>query len=273
MNLLEMGFWNLLQRPVLDRIFYVPFWECPFLCEFCCVDSLPGKPPVRVDAGESVLFSLVDALNKVSRKPIEVHLYGGEPLLKSDYILEFSKKLNSQKNVKKLVLYSTLRVGNIDSILNILPKKKLEIIVNPTTVTPSVEEKMKHLRGIAKAYKNVTIFPTGRGRIDSASYQKSLLEKIVPPTFPGRSCFATISGILVNTPHRTLHLCCLPQSPVIGDFESNPDAIVSKYVSELQNFHKKVEEERKNFNFSHACSVCEEHSQWKTDKKSTYAIP
>jgi len=258
---------NLMQRPMLDRIFYVPFWDCPYNCEFCCVDSLPGKPPEHPTSGEATLMALMDALHERTGRPIQVHVYGGEPLLRPNTIAALAGRLVDRASFKKMYLYSTMRKSGADRVLAALRDPSLlRVVVNDFTANERVHERMAELGGgdVAEFYNNLVVFPTGRGREGEQAYRKSLLERVMPSWAPGRSCFATVSGMLVNGAHDTVHLCCLPQSPVVGTFEEDARVIIERYERKLETFHSEIRKVMQERGLSHACSACELASNWDT---------
>ncbi len=264
MDILKVGWNNFLQRPLLDRIFYVPFWDCPYLCDFCCVASLPGKPKEDLTKGESTLFSLLAILYKNLGEPIQVHVYGGEPLLRPDYIWDLARRLKETKMMKRFYLYSTLRPRGLEKIVEALGEKNLRVIVNPTTINSSVKSQMNQFPKIIETYKNPVFFPTGRAKIGEKAYRRTIWERILPFGMPGKACFANVSGPLVNGEHGTVHLCCLPQSPVVGETVEPADLIWKRYREKLKEYWKEVEQNAKEKGYSFACSVCESKSQWDT---------
>lgn len=268
---------NLRQKPVYDRVFYVPFWECPFNCDFCCVDSLPGKPKQSFKEGEDFLFSFLKTYSEKVGRPIGLHYYGGEPLLRPQAFLDVAKRAETSGYVSKIYLYSTLRLKHSLETVQQVPKDFLRIIVNDFRADDLVLENMKALKGVAEYYDNPVVFHTGRarGQEDShknKSFRKTLYEKSFPPSFPGRSCFANVSGPLINVPHKKIHLCCLPQSPVFGGFEESSDALVDTYMSAVKNYYKIVDREMRDCKQSHACSVCEKWSKWDTYKVPEFTL-
>lgn len=264
MDILKIAWHNLLQKPLLDRIFYVPFWECPFQCAFCCVSSLPGRPPSPAPDHAQVLSNMLRRLARLRGGPVDVHYYGGEPLLRPDVIVSLARTLLPDPAFGRLTLYSTLRPPGLKKVLNAIPTHRLSIVVNPNTATPDVHAVVKDLGGVAAFYKNPTVFPTGRGAVGQAGYRKSFVEQCVSSWMPGRSCFANASGMLLNGAHRTMHLCCLPQSPVVGTFEEEPDVVLGRYLDMLPEYHKDMRRKMNEKGFSHACSVCQEESAWDT---------
>lgn len=262
MSLLKQVWHNLNQTPILDRIFYVPFWDCPFLCDFCCVDARPGKPPAYPDKGEKVLFALGQKMYKETGKQLQVHVYGGEPLLRPEYLKEFSSRLLNENFFKKLYIYTTLRPSGIEQILEILPENKIKIIVNPSTLNSVARDRIQKFSRIAETYKNIVFFPTGRARLGSTSYKKSLVERLLPVGLPGKSCFASISGPLVNGIQETVHLCCLPQSPIVGSIHDSVEILWGNYSMLIDSHYKKVNYRMRKDGLSFACSVCELDSKW-----------
>lgn len=253
---------NLRQKPMLQRIFYVPFWECPYRCEDCCVDSWPGRPPKDLEAGEAMLFGLIAAQARHTGHAIALHIYGGEPLMRPRYLRDFMQRALGHAGVGKLYLYSTLRPRGIESVVAKVPKGRLRIVVNPDTANDAVHARMAALDGIAEFYRNPTIFHTGRGRYGADGYQEAWFERLLPAALPGRSCFATASGMLINGPHRSVHLCCLPQSPVVGHFNQDPSNVFSAYRRKLETFHREVRARVRAEGHVHACEVCEQDSAY-----------
>jgi hypothetical protein len=266
-NLLPVAVGNLLQRPRFDRVFYVPLWECPYECADCCVDSLPGAPPEDVTRGVPTLLALTEAIAARRGAPIGVHVYGGEPLLRADAIEELVRTLDPLRDVARIYLYTTLRSHAYEKIARAAKPGRLRFIVNPATATDEVRARVASLGASAEWYRNVTIFPTGRGRVGSPAYRRSLLERVVPASAPGRSCFATVSGPLVNGPHGVVHLCCLPQSPVIGRLDEPAPALLARYEELLVTHHARMRAEAERLGVSHACAVCEHESAWSPRRK------
>tara|TARA_Y100001937_G_scaffold122491_1_gene183503 strand:- start:211726 stop:212637 length:912 start_codon:yes stop_codon:yes gene_type:complete len=257
----------------LDRIFYVPFWECPYMCDFCCVDSLPGKPPADLQAGEPILFALMDRLYENTGRKQQVHVYGGEPMLRPDYMYSLARSLKDRPSFDRFYMYSTLRPGKEEPLVDILGPEKLKIIVNPDTATDSIREKVQQYgrahKGMVEFYFNPTFFPTGRGSEDLSGYKPNWMQKYLPTGIPGRACFARISGMLVNGPDRSVHLCCLPQSPVVGNFadqihegqdseslEERSRIIYHSYLQGLKNYPSEVNSRARQEGRPHPCSVC-----------------
>lgn len=174
------------QKARLDRLFYVPFWECPFDCAFCCVDAPRGRPPRERD-GPEVLSSLVYAMAERRGAPIQVHVFGGEPLMRPAQLLRLGALLAENPAMSKLHLYTTLRFDGAERLRDLLGEDLLRIVVNPETRNPQVEERMEGLRGVAEWYRNPIVFPTGRGRLGSDGYRTSNLERWVFAGWPGRS--------------------------------------------------------------------------------------
>jgi hypothetical protein len=253
----KVVFNNLLQRPQLDRVFYVPFWECPYRCAFCCVDSLPGKPPRQPDAGEPMLFGLLEALRARTGRAVQVHVYGGEPLLRPDYLAALAGRLLGQPGFGKLYLYSTLRPPGIERVAAALPPGRLRVVVNPDTLDAEARARMAALAGVAELYRNPMTFPTGRGAEGAAGYRTDWLTRLLPVGLPGRSCFATVSGPLVNGAHGLVHLCCLPQSPVVGRTDEPPAEVLARYETVVAGFHREVEALARQLGVSHPCAVCD----------------
>lgn len=267
MGLLKQVWHNLSQTPILDRIFYVPFWDCPYLCDFCCVDARPGKPPTYPDKGEPALFALGQKMYQETGKHLQVHVYGGEPLLRPEYLKEFISRLMNEKFFKKLFLYTTLRPPGIEEILALIPEDKIKIIVNPSTINDAARARMHKFSRVTETYKNIVFFPTGRARLGSTSYKKSLVERILPIGLPGKSCFASISGPLVNGIQETVHLCCLPQSPIVGSINENIEILWNNYLMLIESHYKEVNSRMKKDGLSFACSVCEIDSKWSSTKQ------
>ena len=159
-----------------------------------------------------------------------------------------------------------------------IPKDFIRVIVNDFTADKAVHRKMEQLEGIAEFYDNPVVFHTGRARtseeqnFSNQKIKKTIYEKILPPSFPGRSCFANSSGPLINLAHENVHLCCLPQSPTIGDFEIGSKALVENYLDAVQSYYKTVKKDMKACGLSHACASCEKWSAWDTAKKSNFNI-
>jgi len=263
---------NLVQTPIGDRIFYVPFWECPYRCEFCCVDSLPGRPPADLAAGEAMLFALIAEQFRRTGVKQALHIYGGEPLIKAKYIEDFGVRALLQPGVKKLYLYSTLRPPGAERCVEAWGRDNVRIVVNRDTATDKVHEQMARLQGVAEFYSNPTVFHTGRGRKGEAAYQERWFEHMLPASLPGRSCFANASGLLVNGAHGTVHLCCLPQSPVIADFSQAAATVLDRQATSLASFHKEIKARMRDEGHIHACSVCEAHSRWDTRVAPTFKL-
>lgn len=267
----------------LDRIFYVPFWECPYMCDFCCVDSLPGKPPSDLEAGEPMLFALLERLYEYTGRPQQVHVYGGEPMLRPDYVLELARRLKDQPFFQRFYLYSTLRPGKEEALVQLLGKEHLRIIVNPDTADDRVREKVRSYPGIAEFYLNPVFFPTGRGSEDLRGYKPNWMQKYIPVGMPGRSCFARVSGMLVNGPDRKVHLCCLPQSPSVGEFaeaelrtdtemlEERSRIIYDEYLKQLKEYPARVNSTARKQDKAHPCSVCNDESSF--GKRLSNSVP
>lgn len=275
---------NFRQKPILDRVFYVPFWDCPYNCDFCCVDSLPGKPKVDFEEGKKFLLNFLKSFHSISKKPIALHYYGGEPLLKPQEFLDIVKMAQDSKIVSKIYLYSTLLPKGSLEVIKMIPKDFIRVIVNEFTADQNVINAMKELDGIAEYYDNPVVFHTGRARQLEQKFQgaknfsnkkikQTVFENIFPASFPGRSCFANASGPLINLAHKKIHLCCLPQSPVIGDFDTNVDELLIQYKIGLESFYKKTTQAMKDCGDSHACKSCEKWSQWDTKKESLFNLP
>ncbi|MBD66647.1 MAG: hypothetical protein CME62_15670 [Halobacteriovoraceae bacterium] len=279
-DLLKVIKHNLTQKPILDRVFYVPFWECPYNCDFCCVDSLPGKPQSDLGAGEEFLFKFLGSLSLQTNKKVGLHYYGGEPLLKPEEFLNVARRAVSHPAISKVYLYSTLRPPKSVETIKQLPSDKIRVVVNDFTANEKVKHAMQELAGVAEYYSNPTVFHTGRARniegevkkFSSEKIKKTFFEKVLPPSLPGRSCFANASGPLINVAHQKVHLCCLPQSPVVGDFASDTDQLVKKYIASLQEFHKKTYQDMKKCGHTHACQSCEKWSAWDTRKVPAFSI-
>lgn len=265
-HLARLFFQSLAGRPLFDRVFYVPYWECPYHCDFCCVDSMPGQAPRWPDEAEAAFMHFAEASYKEHRKPLQIHYYGGEPLLRPDYLLHFVRKIAGQPFFFRFYLYSTLIPADPGFLTDELGEENIRFIVNPETATPVVEERMKKLGKTAMYYKNPVFFPTGRG---SKTYpeHRNLLNSI-PIGLPGRSCFAATSGPLFDAAHRRINLCCLPQSPVVGSFSESPQKLLKKYKELLATYPAKANETARKNGYAHPCSVCEKE----TDFQSTFRM-
>lgn len=257
---------NLRQTPMLSRIFYVPFWECPYRCDFCCVDSLPGRPPADLDRGEDMLFELIAELHQRTGKPLGLHYYGGEPLMRPEYLAQVAERAMRDPAVGKFYVYSTLKLKGIDLVLDVVPRDRLRIVVNTDTVDDFVRAEVARLEGIAEYYTNPTVFHTGRGRAGCEGYQEAWFERVLPRALPGRSCFATASGMLVNGPHHSVHLCCLPQSPEVGRLDMPAAQVVDQYLARLKTYHKEALAQMRRDKLMHACQTCEANSRFESTR-------
>ncbi len=272
----KIAWYSLLKKPILDRVFYVPFWDCPYMCEFCCVDSMPGKPPGWPDEGEALLFEMIALMAARYKHPIQLHLYGGEPMLRHKYIEHIAERVKTDPNISKLVLYTTLRSRSPKKIVEILGKEKLQILVNEDTINDKVRKELAQLKGIASFHDLPMYLPVGRGAMGEPGYQPEnfpgrkyeYLQRILPFGMLNRSCFANVSGPLINVPHRTVHLCCLPQSPVIGNFAEGALNITNNYDTEVRQAPNKMNKACQQEGLHHPCAVCNKHS----DYNSTFSV-
>ncbi len=255
---------RLIDKPTYDKLFYVPFWDCPYGCDFCCVDSLPGKPPSFPDSGEALLFNLVDELYKRHGNPIELHLYGGEPMMRRSYVEHLAQKVDAHPHIAQFFLYTTLRSGSPEGVFQTLGTEKLTIIVNPDTVNEKVEERLEQYKEVVKMYDNPVFFPTGRGAVGEEGNQPNLLQRILPIGLPGRSCFARSSGLLVNGQQGTVHLCCLPQSPIVGTFHDSAEKLLDRYEEALVDIPKQINKKARERGCVHPCQVCNSESGYKS---------
>ncbi len=253
-----------LGRPTFDKIFYVPFWDCPYMCDFCCVDSLPGKPPLVPNDGEELLFQLVDLLHQKQGNHIELHLYGGEPMLRKPYAEQLAKRIKKTPNISKLFLYTTLLSNSPQGIYDILGDERLSIIVNPSTVNEKVKKRMEAFEKVAILYQNQVFFPTGRGAVGMEGNQANIWQRILPIGLPGRSCFAASSGMLVNGQQHSVHLCCLPQSPIIGTFSDSPQQILSNYETALKTIPQQINREARQKKCVHPCQICNDKTGYQS---------
>lgn len=66
-----------------------------------------------------------------------------------------------------------------------------------------------------------------------------------------------------------MHLCCLPQSPVIGTFDHPIQVLLTRHALTLDDYHRQVAEEAQRRGFSHPCSVCEQVSAFTPAMRGT----
>lgn len=253
---------NLLQEPLRDRVYYVPFWDCPMQCETCDVAAMPGRPPVHPVAGEPMLRGLVEGLAKERGGPVQVHVSGGEPLLRPRAIARLAEQLLTDGHLSRLILHTTLRPRGIEEILEVTGPERLRILVNPETANADTRMRLRLHGGIAEYDHNPVRVPTGRGAVGRPGHRWGRFEKLVLRSMPGRSCFATVSGPLVNGPHGTVHLCSMPASPVIGTFRERPARVLARHLETLRTWHREVLEVQAKTGASHACTVCQSISRW-----------
>lgn len=249
----KLALYALLNKPLLDRLFYVPFWDCPYECAFCCVDSLPGKAPGWPDAGEEPLFELAAEMRRRYGRAPELHFYGGEPMLRAGYVEHVARRIQASPDVSKLVLYTTLRSGSPRRVLDILGPKRLEILVNPDTLNERAQAALRELRGVARLNLLPVHFVTGRGAVHT---RPDALQRLLPVGWPGHSCFARTSGPLINGPQHTVHLCCLPQSPLLGTFTDAPATLLDRYEAALRTVPPALNRACRSTGAAHPCSVC-----------------
>lgn len=260
----KLALYSYLNRPILDRVFFVPFWDCPYGCEFCCVDSLPGKPAGWPDSGEDLLFELLAEMSQRYRRRLQLHLYGGEPMLRAGYIEHIARRVRASPHVSKLVLYTTLRSGSPRKVLEVLGPKRLEIIVNPDTLNERATAALRELKGVARLNTLPLNFVTGRGAEGQPGYKQDLFQRFVPLGWPGRSCFAKVSGVLVNGPQRTVHTCCLPQSPIVGTFDTPVPELIRSYEAALAAVPKAMNQACRSAGGAHPCGVCNKFSGYQS---------
>ncbi|HEX8327671.1 MAG TPA: hypothetical protein VF629_09035 [Hymenobacter sp.] len=253
-----------LNRPVLDRVFFVPFWDCPYMCEFCCVDSLPGKAPGWPDAGEEELFALLAAGSARYGRPLQLHLYGGELMSRPGYVEHLARRVRDSPFVSKLVLYTTLRAASARKVLAILGRQRLEILVNPDTVNERAAAALREFKGVARLHLLPMSIPTGRGAVGQAGHKKDFFQKHLPVGWPGRACFSKQSGLLYNGPQKTVHLCCLPQSPVVGLFSTPPDELLARYEAALAAVPTALNQACRQRGLDHPCAVCNKFSGYQS---------
>ncbi|MGB1206225.1 MAG: radical SAM protein [Chitinophagales bacterium] len=253
-----------LNQPTYDKVFYVPFWDCPYQCDFCCVDSLPGKPPIFPDDGEDLLFEVIEKLHQRFGKKIELHLYGGEPMMRKRYVEHLAKKVLEKSHISKLILYTTLLSNSPKGVYDILGKERLHIIYNPATINEKVKQRAEEFKDVASTYKNQVFFPTGRGAVGMEGNQANFWQNILPIGFPARSCFANSSGMLINGPQHTVHLCCLPQSPIIGTFHDKAIKLVEVYEKALSYMPQEINAEARRKKCVHPCQVCNSKTGYKS---------
>ena len=256
----KITLYTLLNKPLQDRLFYVPFWDCPYECPFCCVDSLPGKAPGWPDAGEALLFELAEAMSGRYGRPIELHFYGGEPMVRAGYVAHVARRVRESPFISKLVLYTTLRAGSPRKVLDILGTKRLQILVNPDTVNERAAAALRELKGVAQLNILPVHFMTGRGAVDV----RPDWHRRLPVGWPGHGCFAKVSGPLVNGPQHTVHVCCLPQSPLLGNFHDSPTALLDRYEAALRTIPKALNQACRASGAAHPCSVCNRHTGYQS---------
>ena len=255
---------RLLNKPTFDKIFYVPFWDCPYLCDFCCVDSLPGNPSLFPDDGEEILFQLIDELYSRHQNPIEFHLYGGEPMLRKRYVEHLAEKVSLHSSISRFYLYTTLRSNSPKGVMEILGSDMLTIIVNPDTVNDKVKNRLNEFEKVVVMYNNPVFFPTGRGAVGLEGNQKNFWQSALPIGLPARSCFAASSGMLVNGQQGTIHLCCLPQSPIIGTFDDCASLILDKYETAAKQVPRELNRQARKQKCVHPCQVCNSRSGYQS---------
>ena len=256
--------YSVISKPLLDRVFYVPFWDCPYNCEFCCVDSLPGRPAHHPDAGEATAFALAKELHELTGNKIEFHLYGGEPMMRPKYVMHLAKIIKDKPEISKLVLYTTLRSAAPDEIVKLLGNDRIQILVNSEILNDKAIAAMKRLKKVAGINNMPMYLPVGRGVAEVKTHdienypgkKFDFLQKITPFGWLARSCWSNISGPLINGPQNTVHLCCLPQSPVIGTFTDEPAKTMAVYTNALGKAPKAIERKCKTSNAIHPCAVC-----------------
>ncbi|UYZ63438.1 radical SAM protein [Hymenobacter weizhouensis] len=256
----KITLYAMLNKALLDRLFYVPFWDCPYECSFCCVDSRPGAAPGWPDAGEEALFALAQEMSCRYGRPVQLHFYGGEPMLRAGYVEHVARRVRESPFISKLVLYTTLRSGSPRQVLNILGPKRLEILVNPDTVNERVTAALRELRGVARLNLLPVHFVTGRGAVELRPDQYRWL----PVGWPGHSCFARTSGPLVNGPQGTVHVCCLPQSPLLGSFDDAPALLLDRYDAALRTVPRALNRACRAEGLVHPCAVCNRYTGYQS---------
>ena len=245
-----------LNRPVLDRVFFVPFWDCPYMCEFCCVDSLPGKAPGWPDSAEEELFALLATSSARYGRPMQLHVYGGEPMSRPGYVEHLARRVRDSPFVSKMVLYTTLRAASARKVLGILGRQRLEILVNPDTVNERAAVALQEFKGVARLHLLPVSIPTGRGAAGQAGHHKDFFQKHLPVGWPGRACFSKQSGLLFTGPQKVVHLCCLPQSPVVGSFDTPPAELLDRYEAALAAVPAALNQACRQQGLDHPCAVC-----------------
>ncbi|TGE17799.1 radical SAM protein [Hymenobacter elongatus] len=260
----KVTLYSYLNRPVLDRVFFVPFWDCPYQCEFCCVDSLPGKPAGWPDSGEDLLFELLETMSRRYGRRMQLHFYGGEPMLRAGYVEHIARRVRDSPYVSKLVLYTTLRSKSPRQVLEILGSKRLEILVNPDTVNERVLAALQELKGVARLNLLPLTITTGRGAEHEPGYKQDFFQRYMPVGWPGRNCFAKVTGMLVNGPQRTVHTCCMPQSPIVGTFDSSAADIVAQYEAALATVPQALNASCRSSGGAHPCGVCDKFSGYQS---------
>lgn len=260
----KVTLYSYLNRPLLDRVFFVPFWDCPYMCEFCCVDSLPGKPAGWPDSGEELLFELLATMSQRYGRRLQLHLYGGEPMLRAGYIEHLARRVRDSPHVSKMVLYTTLRSQSPRRVLEILGPERLEILVNPDTVNERALAALQELKGVARLHLLPLTITTGRGAEGEAGYKADFFQRHLPVGWPGRNCFAKVSGMLVNGPQRTVHTCCLPQSPVVGTFDTPAAELVTAYEAALATVPQALNQACRTAGGAHPCGVCNKFSGYQS---------
>ena len=257
----KVNLYTFLNKPLQDRLFYVPFWDCPYECTFCCVDSLPGKAPGWPDAGEALLFAMAEEMSRRYERRIELHFYGGEPMLRAGYVEHVARRVQKSPFISKLVLYTTLRAGSPQQLLDILGTERLQILVNPDTVNERAAAALQELKGVARLHLLPVHLMTGRGAID---VRPDWHRQWLPVGWPGHGCFAKVSGPLINGPQHTVHLCCLPQSPLLGRFHDDARTLLDRYDAALRSVPKALNQACRASGAAHPCSVCNRYTGYQS---------
>lgn len=254
----------LLNLTLRDRVFFVPFWDCPYLCEFCCVDSLPGKAPGWPDGGEDVVFAMLAEMHRRYGRRVELHFYGGEPMLRAGYVEHVAQRVAATPHIKKMVLYTTLRSKSPRRVLEILGPKRLQILVNPDMVNERAAAALVEFKGVAELNSLPVHLVTGRGAVGGAGQRPDWHHTRLPVGWPGRSCFGRATGPLVNGPQRTVHFCCLPQSPIMGTFDEDATALLDHYDDALASVPKALNQACRAVKGVHPCGVCNKYSGYQS---------
>jgi len=189
-------------------------------------------------------------------QPIELHFYGGEPMMRKRYVEHVAKKAKALPYLKQFVLYTTLLSNSPKGVYDILGRELLSIIVNPSTVNDKVEKRIEELKEVVYLYRNQVFFPTGRGAVGEEGNQPNFWQRWLPIGFPARSCFATSSGMLVNGQQHTIHLCCLPQSPIIGTFHDSAAKLWNIYEENIVKMSRTINQKARERKCVHPCQVC-----------------